>query len=143
MKRRLQLLGLVGAASLALMGTGAHASSDTRTCPFPVVGGDPDFVQLAGPATIPSDGSPISYTVTADESPGEGSHVVTLAINVSSDDGGTVTTSGANTGNSPTVVDLTLAQGHHYTIDWAATFDFGIHPCSSAEPGQSAFDVTT
>ena len=50
---------------------------------------------------------------------------------------------GVNAGLSPTVVTLTLEQGHHYTIDWTADFDFGIHPCSSAETGQSPFELDT
>jgi hypothetical protein len=35
-----------------------------------------------------------------------------------------------------------LQEGHTYTIQFVATFDFGAHPCSSLEPGQSSFTVS-
>jgi hypothetical protein len=84
--------------------------------------------------------------VTADESPGEASHAVALAVVVTSTDGGmshTQETGGAAAGLSPVAVHLTLTPGHHYTVNWVATFDFGIHPCASVLPGQSAFEIDT
>ena len=147
MRRVLGLTCAVAAACLALAGPAADAAVTTqsRVCPFPVVGGDPDSVSLTGPTATPVAGQPVTYTVTADESPGEASHVVYLRVGVSSPDGQSSTdpAPGVNAGFSPTVVTLTLDQGHHYTIDWTADFDFGIHPCSSAAPGQSPFELDT
>jgi hypothetical protein len=148
MKRRIGLVAAFSVSCLALFGLVGRAVSTTQTrvCPIPVVGGDPDSVQLNGPTTTPVAGQPVTYTVTADESPGEGSHVVTLRVAVSSSDGGQATTDAPNgvaSRFSPTTITLTLDPGHHYTVDWTATFDFGIHPCSSAQPDQSSFDVAS
>lgn len=143
-----RLLGLLGLVILSVAGwaapVGAAGSSTVETCP--IAGVDPDTVTLTGPAVTPAPGQPVAYTVTADESPGEGSHVVTMALRVSSSDGGQSSptpSSGANSGFSPTTVGLQLEAGHQYTVDWVATFDFGIHPCSSVQPGESAFSITT
>jgi hypothetical protein len=138
MKRVLALVGLTAAVSLACAPVAAHAAeSQSRTCPLPVVGGDPDVVRLDGPATTASH----TWTVTADESPGEASHVVALTIIVTSNAGTHEVTAG--TGFSPVHLAVDLAPGRHYTIQWVAAFDFGIHPCTSLLPGQNAFEIDT
>jgi hypothetical protein len=137
MRRAFALAGLTVAFTVAYAPVAHAATTQTRTCPLPVVGGDPDSVQLSGPTVAGGR----TWTVTADESPGEASHVVALAAIVSSDDGGTQAVTGA--GFSPVAIDMDLAPGHHYTIQWVAAFDFGVHPCTSLLPGQNAFSVDT
>jgi hypothetical protein len=138
MRRAFALAGLTAAFCFAFAPVAQAAGTQTRTCPLPVVGGDPDVVALSGPT-----GTPATWTVTADESPGEASHLVSLTL-VATPDGGigqSQVVTGA--GFSPVALNLSLAPGHHYTVQWVATFDFGVHPCSSLLPGQSAFGVDT
>jgi hypothetical protein len=85
MRRAFALAGLTVAFTVAYAPVAHAATTQTRTCPLPVVGGDPDSVQLSGPTVAGGR----TWTVTADESPGEASHVVALAAIVSSDDGRT------------------------------------------------------
>src|SRR5581483_12014266 len=81
MKRALAFAGFTAAFCLALAPiAGAATQTQTRTCPLPVVGGDPDTVTLAGPVGT-------TWTVTADESPGEPSHIVSITVQVSASDG--------------------------------------------------------
>jgi hypothetical protein len=135
MRRAFALAGLAAAFTLAFAPVAHAAETQSRTCPLPIVGGDPDSVSLSGPVGQ-------TWTITADESPGEASHGVALAAIVSSDGGGgTQVITGA--GLSPVALNVDLAPGHHYTIQWLAAFDFGVHPCTSLLPGQTAFDVTT
>jgi hypothetical protein len=137
MRRAFALAGLTAAFTLAWAPVAHAATPQSRTCPLAVVGGDPDSVQLSGPTTTGGR----TWTITADESPGEASHVVAVATIVSSDNGTSQVVTGA--GFSPVAVNLDLAPGHHYTIQWVATFDFGVHPCTSLLPGQAAFSVDT
>jgi hypothetical protein len=44
---------------------------------------------------------------------------------------------------SPTPTSFDLAPGHHYTVQWLATFDFGPHLCTSLLPGEAAFQIDT
>jgi hypothetical protein len=129
--------------------TAARATTTTtqqqRVCPFPVVGGDPDTVTLSAPIAT-SDPTVVHFDAVVNESPGEPSHVVTGHIAVSTEDGNQVlppAAGAANAGPSPITIGIDLATGHTYTLDWQADFDFGVHPCASAEPGQSPFAVTT
>jgi septal ring-binding cell division protein DamX len=132
MRRGLALTGLTAAFCLAFAPVAQAAGTQTRTCPLPG-GGDPDVVSLSGGGQ--------NWTVTADESPGEASHAVAVAVVVTSN--GQQTGATAAGGMSPASAHLTLAPGHHYTVNWVATFDFGIHPCASVLPGQSAFEIDT
>ena len=144
MKRCLGGLAALAIGAVALAGP-ANAANAQRVCPIPVVGGDPDTVTLA-PSSTPAGPGRVAYTVTADESPGEASHVVALIVRVSSRDHGrssTVEPLGKKVGFSPTVVHLVLQTRHHYRVAWVASFDFGIHPCASAAPGESAFQIAT
>jgi len=69
---------------------------------------------------------------------------VAIAVRVTSSDGsGPILRQSAAVGMSPVSVTLDLAPGHHYTLDWLATFDYGVHPCASILPGQSAFQIDT
>ena len=148
MKRRIRLVSVLSLCCVALSGAvgQAKATTQTRICPFPVVGGDPDFVQLSGPAAAPHRSPTLTYTAVADESPGEDKHVVALTLDITSPDGGQSSTdpaNGSNAGTAPTTITLTLQRGHHFTIAWTAAFDFGIHPCSSSDSGQTPFSVAT
>jgi len=148
LKRRVRLVSLLTLACVALFGVAQAkpSTTQTRTCPFPVVGGDPDFLQLSGPGAAPHRSPTLTYTVLASESPGEDSHAVALKLDVSSSDGGQSSTdpaNGSNAGMSPITITLTLQRGHQFTVDWTADFDFGIHPCSSSDAGQSPFSIAT
>jgi len=134
LRRCLLVAGVIATVCLAYA-PAAGAATDVRTCPLPVVGGDPDTVTLNGPV------APGLYTVTADESPGEASHLVTLTV-VATPDGGLPLAAQVAVGFSPATAKLNLAPGQHYTVQWLATFDFGIHPCTSLL-GQAPFSVNT
>ena len=144
---------LAGGAAAAHAAPGSATAPQQRVCPIiPGTNNDPDTVTLTPPSKILGADRAVLYSVTADESPGEAEHIVTLAVVVTSSDGGTssstplagVASSALSPGNvGPATVTLTLAPDHHYTVNWVADFDFGIHPCASVEPGESAFDVAT
>jgi hypothetical protein len=138
MRRGFVVAALATGAWLAVLpAAGAQTVPQTRTCPIPVVGGDPDVVQVTGPVGT-------TWTATVDESPGEASHIVSLTIQISSSDGsGPLVRTNTAAGMSPVSVPFDLAAGHHYTVQWVATFDYGIHPCSSILPGQSPFQIDT
>ena len=138
MKRALAFAGFTAAFCLALAPiAGAATQTQTRTCPLPVVGGDPDTVTLAGPVGT-------TWTVTADESPGEPSHIVSITVQVSASDGsGPALRVQTGLGMSPVALHVNLAPGHHYTMQWLATFDYGVHPCTSLLPSQAPFTIDT
>jgi len=139
MRRALAFEGFIAAFSLALAPAAgaATATTQTRVCPIPIVGGDPDVVTLSGPVGN-------TWTVTADESPGEPSHLVTITVLISTSDGsGPLLRTQTGLAMSPTSIGIDLAPGHHYTVQWLATFDFGVHPCTSLLPGQPAFQIDT
>ena len=138
MRRGVALAGLTAAFLLVLApAAGAGTATQSRVCPIPVVGGDPDVVSLSGPVGT-------TWAVTADESPGEPSHVVSITVQITTSDGsGPLLRTNTAAGMSPVAVNFDLAPGHHYTVQWLATFDFGVHPCTSLLPGQSAFEIDT
>jgi hypothetical protein len=138
MRRGFALVGLTAAFFLGLAPVvGAGAATQTRTCPLPVVGGDPDVVALNGPVGT-------TWTVTADESPGEASHLVSITVKISaSDSSGPLLRTVTGAGMSPVSGAFDLAPGHHYTVQWLATFDFGPHLCTSLLPGQAPFQIDT
>jgi hypothetical protein len=138
MRRGFALAGLTAAFFVALAPVlGAGAATQTRTCPLPVVGGDPDTVTLNGPVGT-------TWSVTADESPGEASHLVSITVQISASDGsGPLLRTSTGLGFSPVSVPFTLAPGHHYAVQWLATFDFGPHLCTSLLPGEAPFQIDT
>jgi len=140
MRRALAFAGFIAAFCLALAPAAGAATTTTQTrvCPIPIIGGDPDTVTVTPPTTG------TVWTVTADESPGEPSHLVTITVLISASDGsGPLLRTQTGLGMSPTSIGIDLAPGHHYTVQWLATFDFGVHPCTSLLPGQPAFQIDT
>ncbi|MHB8510699.1 MAG: hypothetical protein ACYDCC_00820 [Actinomycetota bacterium] len=137
MKSRFMLVGLALALSIGV----SHATpiSQTQYCPFEGIGGDLDRVTLAGPTS--SAYGVASYNVTVDESVGEASHVVTGAFIAQSSDGGSTAYAVVVPGFSPQSATLGLTEGHQYSVQWVTDFDFGVHPCSSSEPGETPFTV--
>jgi hypothetical protein len=138
MRRALALATFTAVFCLAFAPTaGAATQTQTRTCPLPVVGGDPDVVTLTGPVGT-------TWTVTADESPGEPSHLVSITVMISASDGsGPLLRTNTGLGMSPVSVSFDLAPGHHYTVQWLATFDFGPHVCTPLLTGQAPFQIDT
>ena len=137
MKRALAFAGFIAAFCLALApAAGAVTATQTRVCPLPIIGGDPDTVTLTPPTTG------TTWTVTADESPGEPSHLVTITVIIQTP-GGPLLRTQTGLGFSPTSTSFDLAPGHHYTVQWLATFDFGPHLCTSLLPGEDAFQIDT
>jgi len=136
LRRSLLVAGVIATVCLAFAPVAGAATAQTRTCPLPVVGGDPDTVTLTGPV------APDVYNVTSDESPGEASHLNTLTV-VATPAGGLPLAAEVGVGNSPNTVQLNLQPGQHYTIQWLAGFDFGVHLCTSLLPGQAPFQVDT
>lgn len=140
MKARVVLIAAIVAAAFGTSAGHATAGTQIRYCPLPVIGGDPDRVSVSGPIAGPANGK-VAYEVKVDESVGEGSHVVAGAFIASSSDGGSMSVAEA-AGQAPAVGTLTLDAGHAYTVQWVTTFDYGIHPCSSAEPDQTPFSIS-
>jgi hypothetical protein len=138
MRRGFALAGLTAAFFLVVAPVvGAGAATQSRVCPLPVIGGDPDTVTLSGPVGT-------TWTVTADESPGEPSHLVSITVLISASDGtGPLLRTNTALGMSPVSQSFDLAPGHHYTVQWLATFDFGPHLCTSLLPGEAAFQIDT
>lgn len=151
MKRRAVSIGLV-ALVVTFVSTGAgHAAatlSDKQSCPFPG-GADADYLGISDPLamTIPADGA--SHTVSVFASEEEAApNTVTLALAATAQDTGGSTSTTPYTANSQgaheTTAQLSLPgiPGRVYTINWAVAFDFGVHPCASAQPGFHPFTVT-
>jgi hypothetical protein len=136
MRRGIALVTLTVAFFLVMapvIDAGAATQTQTQVCPLPVVGGDPDTVTLSGPVGM-------TWTMTASESPGEPSHIVSISVLIQTA-GGPLVREESGIGMSPVSVSFNLAPGHHYTIQWLATFDFGPHVCTPLLTGQSPFQV--
>jgi hypothetical protein len=144
-KRCLGVLAAMAIGGAIVAGPARATTTDQRVCPIPALGVDPDTVTIV-PSSTPAGAGVVAYTVTASESPGEASHNVALLVKTSSSDGGSSSTAeplGKKIEKSPTTVHLVLLAGHHYSVDWVAGFDNGLHVCTSAAPGESAFEITT
>lgn len=143
----------VAGASRAATGS---PTLDRQDCP--VMGLDPDSVTFSGPASTlwPPNHKLFDYAVTASETPGESGNSVSLMVAVTMIDT-------ANGAGNPATPDWTLAGkpespmttangtdhvtvplqlraeragtgiGRTYRIDWMATFDNGLHKCSSTD----------
>jgi hypothetical protein len=74
---------------------------------------------------------------------GAAANPVTITVIATPSDGSSPVVS-RGSGNHDTTTSLTLggASGTTWTLNWVTTFDFGVHPCASAEPGYSPFTVT-
>jgi len=138
----------LGCAAVPPPAAVSAANSPTfRDCSLLVEGVDPDFVQLDGATVTPSGSLTVSpsqntLALVASESsdPGDQSQHLTITVTVRGSGVPTRVVSGAGTGR--VLLSLPLAgsgRGRTYTIDWAATFDNGQHPC----PGPDTPDNTT
>ena len=136
MKRRVAVAAGLALCSFLLSGIAGHANTAGNTATCDVNGIDPDTVTLSGPT-----GGVV--TVTASETAAEGANVDTLHVIVTSSAGSPLLTEASSVGTHSTSVTFHLAPGHTYTLDWVATFDYGIHPCAWFLPGQAAFTVST
>lgn len=134
--------------------TSAANSPTFRDCSLFVEGVDPDFVQISG-VTVSPQGSltvPVSQKsvqVLASESsdPLDQMQHLTISVTVTTANRQPETVSGAGTGRVLLDVPLPGAgMGRTYTIDWAAVFDNGGHPCPGSDtpdnPGPNPFVVT-
>jgi hypothetical protein len=132
------LLALAGPARAAVV-----QNSTTEYCPFTFMnnaaGPDADYVTFLGPATV-SSGQSVSVGVSEQEA---AANPVTITVIATPSDGSSPVVS-RGSGNHDTTTSLTLggASGTTWTLNWVTTFDFGVHPCASAEPGYSPFTVT-
>jgi hypothetical protein len=159
----LVLLGGLSLVWLAPAGATTGTQTQTQTCP--VLGFDPDSVTLTGPAALwPPNHRLVDYTLTAAETPqeaGDGlphgvsiSYMVTTA-DASGGDGGQAhnpdATPPAGTASGDFSVSIpfqlraersALGRGRTYTINWAASFDGGLHMCSSQDGSHNPFVVT-
>ena len=130
------LVAFLGAASLAPAQAGAANSPTFRDCAF-VAGLDPDFVRLSGVAaatngTLAVSSAQSSVTIEASESsdPFDNQGRDTLSVTVSGTGGSQRTVSGVGIGHVTLAVPLSGAPtGGQYTLNWAATFDNGLHTC--------------
>jgi hypothetical protein len=156
---------VAAAATTSSAGTPRGGNSQRQTCPIPVLGADPDPVSLTGPSTLWSPKHRyVDYTLTASETAGEAGdgapHGVTInySVTVSDSRSGPAHPAQAADANPPTG----NAQGDFrvpvhfqlraqragnggtrtYLIDWNATFDGGLHMCSSSGAGEHPFTVT-
>ena len=136
MKRRMAVAAGLALCSFLLSGIAGHANTVGNTATCDVNGIDPDTVTLSAPA-----GGPV--VVTASETASEGAVVASLHVIVTSNGGSPVLTEASSVGTHSTSVTFHVASGHTYTLDWVATFDYGIHPCAWFLPGQAAFTVST
>jgi hypothetical protein len=151
MKRKLVVVMVAAVWAVAAGVTGALAANGaapngTNFCPFTFMntasGPDPDFVTLAGPSAIPASGTtPVGVTASESEA---AANTVTLQLMVKLSMGGSpMSASSTGKHNTTTTVKLAGQPGVTYTINWFATFDNGIHPCSSALPGYQPFTITS
>jgi len=139
------LLSLVAVLMSLLVGGPAGASGPTERCPL--LGGiDPDFVRFLSASTIPVGGT---HNVSVFASEIEAAkNLVTLTTTVrGSRNGGIATILGPVTtsnGMHDTTQAVTLAgtAGVTWRIDWVATFDFGVHVCTSRTFKHTPFFVT-
>jgi hypothetical protein len=145
--RRVRLVLGVGAVALGVVGVAPGAASAatngplTRDCSLliPAIPGlfgglDPDFIQLSG-AVVNGNGSLATPSgavqVTASESadPGDNRGHVALSVTVTAPNIAARTFTGEGTGAVTLSIPLVGAPNQTYTVDWAATFDGGFHPC--------------
>ena len=130
----------------------------------PVAGQDPDTVTFFGPTETmwPPNHKLNDFAVTASETPGEQNNTVKLTVSITEIDtqngagnphtpdwtlnGQSTVPMATATGNMTDTVTIPLqlraeragtGVGRTYRIDWMATFDNGIHPCSSSDSGSS------
>ena len=163
--RRTVLVAVAAAASAITAGSGlaspgghdAGGTAQQQTCPVPVAGADPDTVTLSGPASLwPPNGRYVDYTLTASETAGEAGdhapHGVTITYSVSTAGGSAAQASppaGTEKGDFSVPVHFQLRAARSgnggavtYVINWTASFDSGLHPCSSTGTGEHPFTVT-
>jgi len=142
--RRVRLL--VGSAALMVVVASAAAPAASavnrptfRDCSL--AGGlDPDFVQLFGVAvgaegalTVPRGQETVGIEASESSDPGDNLGHVALKIAITSPGVSTQNVSGEGTGKVLLAAPLRGSKkvGRTYTINWAATFDNGNHPCPS------------
>jgi len=159
MSRSLRLLAIAGllASAFAVVPSAPASAANSptfRDCSLFAEGVDPDFVQISGVSVSPQGtltvaASQNSVQLVASESsdPGDQSQHLTFSVTVTSAKLPATTFSGAGTGR--VLLDVPLARsgmGRTYTIDWAAVFDNGQHPCPGSDtpdnPGPNPFVVT-
>jgi hypothetical protein len=118
-------------------------NSTTSYCPFTFMndpaGPDADYVTFLGPASISSGDS---VMVGASEQESAANPVTITVVATPSNGSSPVVSQMSGTHDATTSLALTGASGTIWTLNWAATFDFGAHPCASALPGYHAFTVT-
>jgi hypothetical protein len=134
-------LGAVVASTALLAAPAAQAANSPtlRDCSLLLPGLDPDFVQLSGVAVGPGGALTVSpfqtsLPLTASESsaPGDMSQHVKFKASVSSPGVATQVASGMAVGKVVLSIPLLGSMtGRRYTINWAATFDNGLHACPS------------
>jgi hypothetical protein len=160
------LAAAVGAATM--WGLPAGAAGDgvppgQQLCPGPN-GVDPDTVTLSGGGASlwPPNGRATTYTLTAAETSAEQAgdplpHYVTLDYRVTASPSGAVVSSGSSPNNllvDPSDNNSSAAFSFRlpavplggdgpweYLVSWNASFDGGIHTCSSSDPGEHMFMV--
>jgi hypothetical protein len=164
-KTQALLLAATGAALVWVLPAGADtnpAPPGQQLCPAP--GGlDPDTVALSGPANLwPPNGRRTTYTLTAAETKSEQSgdpapHYVTVDYRVTASPSGHLVASGSSPetlvtdpthNNASATLSFALraaplGPGHPWTylVSWDATFDGGVHTCSSVGVGEHPFAV--
>ncbi|TML32586.1 MAG: hypothetical protein E6G29_13065 [Actinobacteria bacterium] len=138
--RRLHLLVgslalLVVIAGLAVTGSNAANSPTYRDCSL-VGGFDPDYIQLTGASVGPGGAlraqSQKTVKLAAWESTGfmDRTHHVTFHVTVSAPGSPSRKVSGDGTGHVSLKLPLVGSPtGRTNTVDWAAVFDNGNHPC--------------
>jgi hypothetical protein len=144
-------LGIVVALLLPGSSVGAASSnvppagSTAEYCPFTFGNQngsiDPDWVAFLGPSTI-TQGPTTTVSVEASEQE-VAANLVTLDVIVTTSNNGTPLNFESQ-GLEQTAVSIPLAgtAGVTYSLQWVVTFDFGVHPCSSALPAYAPFTVT-
>ena len=146
MRRAVVSIVLAAAIAGALAGPAGAAvatNSSTNYCPFTLMndpaGPDADYVTFLGPASIASGDS---VSVGASEEESAANPVTIIVVATPSDGSSPVVSQGSGTHDATTSLALTGVSGTSWTLNWVATFDFGVHPCASAMPGYQAFTVT-
>jgi hypothetical protein len=164
-KLRAALATLAGLSLIWLAPANAGSDQQVQTCPAPVLGADPDSVTLTGPATLwPPNHRLVNYLLTASETAqeaGDGApHGVTISYTVTTSDAGggdggpahtpdALPATGMASGDFSVSVPFQLraersgiGSGRTYAIDWMASFDGGVHMCSSQDGSHHPFVVT-
>ena len=158
------IAGCIATAVVALPGMAAPTTpTTTQTCPIAVVGQDPDPVALSGATSLwPPNHQLVGYKLTASETAGESGdglpHGVSISYSVSVTENGTTVAatpaqasppSGNKSGDFSVTVPFQLraeragkSTGRTYTINWSASFDGGVHTCSSTDGSRHPFVVT-